>query len=188
MDIVIPNLAESVTEGDLGAWLKKDGERVEKDDLILELETDKATVELAAEASGTLEILVQAGETVHVGDVVGRIVEEGAGKPRREAAREREASRSRKRNRRRRRRGQGPARAKEKPEAKKEEPPEAHAREGTGDRKTKPETRRRSRRPEERRNRRPVERRSRSRKAEPAAVASPRLPRPPTSPAPAASG
>ncbi|HJR53631.1 MAG TPA: 2-oxo acid dehydrogenase subunit E2, partial [Gemmatimonadota bacterium] len=81
MDIVIPNLAESVTEGDLGAWLKKDGERVEKDDLILELETDKATVELAAEASGTLEILVQAGQTVHVGDVVGRIVEEGAKEP-----------------------------------------------------------------------------------------------------------
>jgi 2-oxoglutarate dehydrogenase E2 component (dihydrolipoamide succinyltransferase) len=81
MDIVIPNLAESVTEGDLGAWLKKDGERIEKDDLILELETDKATVELAAEASGTLEILVQAGQTVHVGDVVGRIVEEGAKDP-----------------------------------------------------------------------------------------------------------
>jgi 2-oxoglutarate dehydrogenase E2 component (dihydrolipoamide succinyltransferase) len=77
MDIKIPNLAESVTEGDLGSWLKKDGERVEKDDLILELETDKATVELAAEASGTLKILVQAGQTVHVGDVVGRIVEEG---------------------------------------------------------------------------------------------------------------
>ena len=77
MDIVIPNLAESVTEGDLAAWLKQDGEKVEKDDLILELETDKASVELAAEASGTLEILVQAGQTVHVGDVVGRIVESG---------------------------------------------------------------------------------------------------------------
>jgi len=86
MDIKIPNLAESVTEGDLAAWLKKDGERVEKDDLILELETDKATVELAAEASGTLKILVQAGETVHVGDVVGRIVEEGEAEPAHEAA------------------------------------------------------------------------------------------------------
>ena len=75
MDIVIPNLAESVTEGDLAAWLKQDGDRVEKDELILELETDKASVELAAEASGTLQILVPAGETVHVGDVVGRIVE-----------------------------------------------------------------------------------------------------------------
>lgn len=78
-DIVIPNLAESVTEGDLGSWLKKDGDQVKKDEAILELETDKATVELAAEATGTLEILIQAGETVHVGDVVGRIVEDGAG-------------------------------------------------------------------------------------------------------------
>lgn len=78
MDIRIPDLAESVTEGDLGAWLKKDGDQVRKDEAILELETDKATVELAAEASGTLEILVQAGETVHVGDVVGRIAEVGA--------------------------------------------------------------------------------------------------------------
>ena len=62
MDIVIPNLAESITEGDLSAWLKRDGEQVRKDDPILELETDKATVELAAEASGTLRILIQAGQ------------------------------------------------------------------------------------------------------------------------------
>ncbi len=81
MDIVIPALAESVTEGDLGSWLKKDGDQVKKDDAILELETDKATVELAAETSGKLEILIQAGETVHVGDVVGRIVEDVAGAP-----------------------------------------------------------------------------------------------------------
>ncbi len=79
MDIVIPALAESVTEGDLGSWLKKNGDTVQKDEAILELETDKATVELAAEASGTLEILIQAGETVQVGDIVGRIVEDGAG-------------------------------------------------------------------------------------------------------------
>ena len=78
MDIRIPDLAESVTEGDLAAWLKKNGDQVRKDEAILELETDKATVELAAEASGTLEILIQAGETVHVGDIVGRITEGGA--------------------------------------------------------------------------------------------------------------
>jgi len=78
VDIVVPQLAESVTEGDIGAWLVDDGARVERDDIILELETDKATVEIAAEASGRLEIQKQAGETVSVGDVVGRIVEEGA--------------------------------------------------------------------------------------------------------------
>lgn len=77
MDIVVPQLAESVTEGDIGAWLVEDGARVERDDVILELETDKATVELAAEASGRIEILKRAGETVSVGDVLGRIVEEG---------------------------------------------------------------------------------------------------------------
>ena len=60
MDIRIPDLAESVKEGDLATWLKKDGDQVRKDEAILELETDKATVELAAEAAGTLEILVQA--------------------------------------------------------------------------------------------------------------------------------
>jgi 2-oxoglutarate dehydrogenase E2 component (dihydrolipoamide succinyltransferase) len=124
MDIVIPNLAESVTEGDLGAWLKKDGERVEKDDLILELETDKATVELAAEASGTLEILVQAGQTVHVGDVVGRIVEEGAPKAEKPAAEE----------------AAEPA-PEEEAEAKKEEPPKpAPGKEPETGRKKEPET------------------------------------------------
>ncbi|MEJ2151440.1 MAG: dihydrolipoyllysine-residue succinyltransferase [Gemmatimonadota bacterium] len=79
MDITIPPLAESITEGDIGAWLVKSGDRVVKDQAVLELETDKATVEIAAEASGTVEILVAAGETVQVGDVVGRIAEgEGA--------------------------------------------------------------------------------------------------------------
>lgn len=75
MDIKVPQLAESVTEGDIGTWLKKEGERVEKDEMIVELETDKATVEIAAEASGTLEILVEEGRTVSVGDVIGRIRE-----------------------------------------------------------------------------------------------------------------
>jgi 2-oxoglutarate dehydrogenase E2 component (dihydrolipoamide succinyltransferase) len=79
VDITIPPLAESITEGDIGAWLVKSGDRVVKDQAVLELETDKATVEIAAEASGTVEILVAAGETVQVGDVVGRIAEgEGA--------------------------------------------------------------------------------------------------------------
>lgn len=80
VDIKVPQLAESVTEGDIGTWLKKDGDQVEKDDMIVELETDKATVEIAAEATGRLEILVGEGEEVAVGDVIGRIHEgeEGA--------------------------------------------------------------------------------------------------------------
>jgi 2-oxoglutarate dehydrogenase E2 component (dihydrolipoamide succinyltransferase) len=75
VDIAIPPLAESITEGDIAAWLVKSGDRVEKDQAVLELETDKATVEIAAEASGTIEILVAAGETVQIGTVVGRITE-----------------------------------------------------------------------------------------------------------------
>ncbi|MDX1624747.1 MAG: 2-oxoglutarate dehydrogenase complex dihydrolipoyllysine-residue succinyltransferase [Gemmatimonadota bacterium] len=75
MDVKVPELAESVTEGDVGTWLVEDGARVEKDDLIVELETDKATVEIAAEESGTIEILVSEGETVSVGDVIARIGE-----------------------------------------------------------------------------------------------------------------
>jgi 2-oxoglutarate dehydrogenase E2 component (dihydrolipoamide succinyltransferase) len=75
---MIPPLAESITEGDIAAWLVKSGDRVEKDQAVLELETDKATVEIAAEASGTIEILVAAGETVQIGTVVGWIAEDEA--------------------------------------------------------------------------------------------------------------
>jgi 2-oxoglutarate dehydrogenase E2 component (dihydrolipoamide succinyltransferase) len=78
MDVKIPQLAEAVTEGDIARWLKKNGERVEKDEPLVELETDKATVEIAAEKGGVLEILVEEGATVRVGDLIARIVEEGA--------------------------------------------------------------------------------------------------------------
>ncbi|HET6638451.1 MAG TPA: 2-oxoglutarate dehydrogenase complex dihydrolipoyllysine-residue succinyltransferase [Gemmatimonadota bacterium] len=182
MDIVIPNLAESVTEGDLGAWLKKDGERVEKDDLILELETDKATVELAAEASGTLEILVQAGQTVHVGDVVGRIVEEGAAKAEKPAAEE-----------------AAEAAPEAKPEAKKEEPPKpAPGKEPETGRKKEPETGRkkepetgrekepetgRKKEPETGREKEPAKKPAPEAKPEPAAPSS--APGEPAKPAPA---
>jgi 2-oxoglutarate dehydrogenase E2 component (dihydrolipoamide succinyltransferase) len=84
MDVRVPQLAEAVTEGDIARWLKKSGDRVDKDEALVELETDKATVELAAEGAGTLEILKQEGETVSVGDLIARI-HEGGEKP---AARE----------------------------------------------------------------------------------------------------
>jgi 2-oxoglutarate dehydrogenase E2 component (dihydrolipoamide succinyltransferase) len=76
-EVRIPSLGESVTEGVIVRWLKGDGEAVARDDGLLELETDKATTELAAEQAGVLRILRQAGETVTVGDVVARI-EDGA--------------------------------------------------------------------------------------------------------------
>jgi len=75
MDVTIPEFAESVTEGDLGRWLKADGEFVRKDEPLLEIETDKTTLEIAAGASGKLSILMQEGETVTSGALVARIAE-----------------------------------------------------------------------------------------------------------------
>jgi 2-oxoglutarate dehydrogenase E2 component (dihydrolipoamide succinyltransferase) len=78
-DVTIPSLGESVTEATIGRWLKADGEPVAADEAILELESDKANMDLAAEQAGVLRILKPAGETVTAGDVVGRIEAGGAG-------------------------------------------------------------------------------------------------------------
>ncbi len=77
-EVRIPTLGESVTEGVIVRWAKQDGERVERDEILLELETDKASMEIAAEQAGVLRIVKDAGATVTVGEVVAR-VEEGAG-------------------------------------------------------------------------------------------------------------
>jgi 2-oxoglutarate dehydrogenase E2 component (dihydrolipoamide succinyltransferase) len=87
VEVRIPTLGESVTQGVIARWLKEDGEAVAADDILLELETDKATMEIPAEAGGRLEILKQAGETVEVGAVVARIADgAGASKPKTAAA------------------------------------------------------------------------------------------------------
>jgi 2-oxoglutarate dehydrogenase E2 component (dihydrolipoamide succinyltransferase) len=78
-EVRIPPLGESITEGVITRWAKQDGDAVRQDDILLELETDKAGMEIAAERPGVLRILKGEGETVAVGDVVGRI-EEGAGR------------------------------------------------------------------------------------------------------------
>ncbi|UIJ71879.1 2-oxoglutarate dehydrogenase complex dihydrolipoyllysine-residue succinyltransferase [Aurantimonas sp. HBX-1] len=79
-EIKVPTLGESVTEATIGQWFKKPGDRVELDETIAELETDKVTVEVPAPAAGILEdVAVQAGETVGVGAVLGSIGE-GDGK------------------------------------------------------------------------------------------------------------
>ncbi len=78
VEVRIPSLGESVSQGVITRWLKENGEAVVADDILLELETDKATMEIPAEAAGRLEILRRAGETVDVGAVVARIVD-GAG-------------------------------------------------------------------------------------------------------------
>jgi 2-oxoglutarate dehydrogenase E2 component (dihydrolipoamide succinyltransferase) len=73
-DIVVPQLGESVTEATVAKWLKSAGDPVKVDDPLVELETDKVTLEVYATAAGKLsEILVQDGQTVEVGAVLGRI-------------------------------------------------------------------------------------------------------------------
>jgi 2-oxoglutarate dehydrogenase E2 component (dihydrolipoamide succinyltransferase) len=90
VDIVVPQLGESVTEGTVATWLVQVGAAVTADQPLVELETDKATLEIVAPKAGVLsEILVAEGEDVLVGAVLGRI-EEGAA-PAREPDREAKA-------------------------------------------------------------------------------------------------
>jgi 2-oxoglutarate dehydrogenase E2 component (dihydrolipoamide succinyltransferase) len=81
VDIVVPALGESVTEATVAKWFKKAGERVEVDEPLVELETDKVAVEVNAQSAGVLdEIVADTGAEVGVGAVLGRIAEGGAGK------------------------------------------------------------------------------------------------------------
>src|SRR5882672_427142 len=77
-EIRIPPLGESVNEATIVRWLKDDGAHVEADEVVLELETEKAAMEVQAETAGRLSILVPAGSRVQPGAVVGRITEEAA--------------------------------------------------------------------------------------------------------------
>ena len=70
VEMKIPDLAESISEVVISQWLKQDGDYVELDEMICEVETDKAAQELAAESAGILRIIVPEGETVQVGDVI----------------------------------------------------------------------------------------------------------------------
>lgn len=73
MDIKIPTVGESITEATISEWLKNDGDYVEQNEVLLALETDKASVEVVAEKAGKLKILTQANETVEIGAVVGKL-------------------------------------------------------------------------------------------------------------------
>jgi 2-oxoglutarate dehydrogenase E2 component (dihydrolipoamide succinyltransferase) len=72
-EIKIPAVGESISEVTISKWLKKDGDQIAMDEILCELESDKATFELPAEASGTLQIIAQEGETVPVGAVICKI-------------------------------------------------------------------------------------------------------------------
>ena len=73
VDIKIPSPGESITEVEIGNWLKSDGEYVQVDETICEIESDKATLPLIAENSGELKIILNEGEIACVGDVAGTI-------------------------------------------------------------------------------------------------------------------
>uniref|UniRef100_UPI0035AF472F biotin/lipoyl-containing protein n=1 Tax=Phenylobacterium sp. TaxID=1871053 RepID=UPI0035AF472F len=78
-DIMTPALGESVTEATVARWTKKAGEAVRKDEILVELETDKVSLEVAAPADGVLEyIAAEEGATVEPGAVLGRLAEGAA--------------------------------------------------------------------------------------------------------------
>lgn len=79
IDITIPSPGESISTVSISAWLKADGQQVGKNDDLLEVESEKATLAVSAEAAGRLTITVPAGQEVAVGAVVGRIDTEAAG-------------------------------------------------------------------------------------------------------------
>jgi 2-oxoglutarate dehydrogenase E2 component (dihydrolipoamide succinyltransferase) len=82
IEIKVPAMGESVTEATVARWFKKEGDAVARDEPLLELETDKVTVEVPAPADGAIEsISVRAGDTVQVGSVLGAIAEGKAGAP-----------------------------------------------------------------------------------------------------------
>src|SRR4051812_20798713 len=81
IDVIMPQMGESIVEGTLTKWLKKPGDTVERDEPLFEISTDKVDTEIPSPVSGTLgEILVQEGTTVGINTVVGRI-NDGAGAP-----------------------------------------------------------------------------------------------------------
>src|SRR3954463_14662384 len=77
-DVVMPQMGESIAEGTVVRWIKKPGEKVDRDEPLLEISTDKVDAEIPSPTSGTLaEILVQEGQTVSVNSVVARIAQDG---------------------------------------------------------------------------------------------------------------
>src|SRR5262249_1089152 len=78
--VKIPAVGESITEVTIANWLKKNGDAVAMDEVIAELETDKATFELRAPQAGTLKIIKQKGETIPIGTIVCEVAD-AAGVP-----------------------------------------------------------------------------------------------------------
>lgn len=80
IEVKVPSVGESISEVTLLKWLKKDGEYIERDEVIAELESEKATFEVNAEQAGVLKIIAKEGDTLHIGSVLANI-DESAEKP-----------------------------------------------------------------------------------------------------------
>src|SRR6185437_2057482 len=77
-DITMPRLSDSMEEGTILRWLKRDGETVEAGEDLVEIETDKATVTHPAETGGTLQIVVEEGSSAPVGELIARVGDRAA--------------------------------------------------------------------------------------------------------------
>src|SRR5678816_2867134 len=75
IDIKVPTVGESINEVTLIKWLKNDGDYVERDEVIAELESEKATFEINAEKAGVLKTKAQEGDTLKIGDLAAQIDE-----------------------------------------------------------------------------------------------------------------
>jgi len=81
VEMKVPEVGESITEVSISSWLKSDGEFVELDEIIAEIDSDKATFELPAEGTGNLKIIAQEGDTLQIGDVICNIEIVEGGQP-----------------------------------------------------------------------------------------------------------
>src|SRR6187397_2632235 len=80
IELKVPPVGESITEVVIGEWLKSEGDSVQRDEVLVKLETDKVTVDLPAPSAGRLgSIKVKQGQTAAVGDVIGYFEEGAAG-------------------------------------------------------------------------------------------------------------
>ncbi len=79
--IKVPSVGESITEGTIARWLKQDGDTVQADEPVVELETEKASTEVPAPAAGVVRIKEKEGATVAIGAVIGEIEADGAARP-----------------------------------------------------------------------------------------------------------
>src|SRR5437763_8330361 len=92
VELVVPSVGESITEVEIGDWLKNPGETVAQDEPVVVIETEKVTVELPAPTTGTItQMLKRKGEKAAVGDIIG-YMEPNGGSPPQSAQRKRDSA------------------------------------------------------------------------------------------------